>query len=55
MFVILLVFVFIVGVFIKMKEFNKLGKISFNVLVILLGIIVVAVLVGIGIILVFGF
>lgn len=48
MLVIPLVFVSIVGAFTKMKESNKLGKISFNVLATLLGTTAVAALVGIG-------
>ena len=46
MLVIPLVFVSIVGAFTKMKESNKLGKISFNVLATLLGTTAVAALVG---------
>lgn len=55
MLVIPLVFVSIVGAFTKMKESNKLGKISFNVLATLLGTTAVAALVGIGTTLAFGF
>ena len=54
MLVIPLVFVSIVGAFTKMKESNKLGKISFNVLATLLGTTAVAALVGIGTTLAFG-
>ncbi|RBR89285.1 L-cystine transporter [Enterococcus faecalis] len=54
MLVIPLVFVSIVGAFTKMKESNKLGKLSFNVLATLLGTTAVAALVGIGTTLAFG-
>ncbi|MGC2938738.1 cation:dicarboxylate symporter family transporter, partial [Enterococcus faecalis] len=49
-----LVFVSIVGAFTKLKESNKLGKISCNVLATLLGTTAVAALVGIGTSLAFG-
>ncbi|MGH2311257.1 cation:dicarboxylate symporter family transporter, partial [Enterococcus faecalis] len=54
MLVILLVFVSMVGAFTKMKECNKLVKISFNVLATLLGTTAVAALVGSGTTLAFG-
>ncbi|WP_086349072.1 L-cystine transporter [Candidatus Enterococcus clewellii] len=49
-----LVFVSIVGAFTKMKESNKLGKISFNVLATLLGTTAVAALIGYGSTILFG-
>ncbi|MGC6769236.1 L-cystine transporter [Enterococcus sp. LJL128] len=49
-----LVFVSIVGAFTKMKESNKLGKISFNVLATLLGTTAAAALIGYGSTVLFG-
>lgn len=49
-----LVFISIVGAFTKMKSSEKLGKISFNVLFILLGTTAIAALVGILAVMVFG-
>ncbi|MDT2756260.1 L-cystine transporter [Enterococcus asini] len=49
-----LVFVSIVGAFTRMKESNKLGKISFSVLGILLSTTAVAALIGIGSTMLFG-
>ena len=54
MLVIPLVFVSIVGAFTKMKETKKLGKISFTVLVTLLGTTAISALIGIGSVLVFN-
>lgn len=54
MLVIPLVFVSIVGAFTKMKESNKLGKISFNVLAVLLGTTAAAALIGYGSTVLFG-
>lgn len=54
MLVIPLVFVSIVGAFTKMKESNKLGKISFNVLATLLGTTAIAALIGIGTTMLYG-
>lgn len=55
MLVMFLVFILIIGVFIKMKVFEKLGKISVIVLIFLFGIIVIVVLIGIGLMMLFGF
>lgn len=49
-----LVFVSIVGAFTKMKESNKLGKISFSVLATLLGTTAAAALIGYGSTILFG-
>ena len=49
-----LVFVSIVGAFTKLKESNKLGKISFNVLATLLGTTAAAALIGYGSTVLFG-
>lgn len=49
-----LVFVSIVGAFTRMKESNKLGKISFSVLAILLSTTAIAALIGIGSTMLFG-
>lgn len=49
-----LVFVSIVGAFTKMKESNKLGKISFSVLATLLGTTAAAALIGYGSTVLFG-